>query len=106
MAACPANLGECLKFQDSTASKEYTGIGGLINNVLPNIYVAAGLLLFFMIVIGGFTIIMNANDSHKMEEGKKTITTAIIGLLVLFGSYWMIQIIQVVTGVAILNVKY
>ena len=101
--ACPANLGDCLLFQGATAGSTYSGAGTLINNVLPVIYAGAGLILFFMIVFGGFTIIMNANDSHKMDEGKKTITAAIIGLVVLFAAYWIIQIIQVVTGVSILN---
>jgi len=97
------DLGYALKFQDSTAKDSYTGIGSLLNNVLPNIYIAGGLIIFFMIVLGGFTIITNAGDSHKIQEGTKTITSAIIGFAVLFTSYWIIQIVQVVTGVKILN---
>lgn len=101
--ACPANLGDCLKFQGSSATKEYPGLGSLINNILPNVYVVAGIIIFFMILFGGFTIISNAGNTDKIKDGTKTITSAIIGLLVLFGSYWIIQIIQVVTGVSILN---
>jgi hypothetical protein len=100
---CPTNLGDCLRFQKDSATTAYTGVGDLINNIVPNIYVAGGLVIFFMIIFGGFTIIANAGDPHKIEEGTKTITSAIIGLLVLFASYWIIQIIQVVTGVQILN---
>lgn len=101
--SCPTNLGDCLQFQKETATTAYTGAGDLINNILPNIYVAGGLIIFFMVTAGGFTIISNAKDSHKIEEGTKTITSAIIGLVVLFASYWIIQIIQVITGVQILN---
>lgn len=101
--ACPTDLGDCLKFQSENATTAYTGVGDLINNVVPNVYIAGGLVVFFMFIIGGFTIIANAKDPHKIEEGSKTITSAIIGLLVLFASYWIIQIIQVVTGVQILN---
>ncbi|MFZ2199752.1 MAG: hypothetical protein WAV40_03110 [Microgenomates group bacterium] len=101
--SCPTNLGDCLRFQNSSATTTYTGVGDLINNVLPNVYTAAGLIIFFMIIFGGFTIISHAGDSSKIQEGTKTITSAIIGLLVLFASYWIIQIIQVITGVQILN---
>lgn len=102
--SCPEKLGDCLILQNnSTVGNTYTGFGSLINNVLPNIYIAGGVVIFFMIVIGGFTIIAGAKDPHKIEEGGKTITSAIIGLLVLFASYWIIQIIQVVTGVRILS---
>lgn len=98
------NLGEKLLLQgNSTVGETYTSTSDLINNILPNIYIAGGLIVFFMIMFGGFTIIANAHDSHKIEEGGKTITFAIIGLLVLFASYWIIQIIQVITGVSILS---
>lgn len=96
------NLGDKLLFQGDAAGSTYTNAGDLINAILPNVYVAAGLILFFMFVLGGFNVISGASDSHKMEEGKKTITFAIMGLLVVFGSYWIIQIVQVVTGLEIL----
>lgn len=101
--ACPTNLGDCLTFQGESAVTAYPDAAHLVNNILPNVYIAGGLIIFFMIVFGGFTIISNANNPDKMKEGTKTITSAIIGLLVLFASYWIIQIIQVVTGVQILN---
>ncbi len=102
--ACPENLGDCLKLQNNTAvATEYTGVGSLINNILPNIYIAGGVVIFFMIVIGGFSIVSNAGNKDKVADGSKIITSAIIGLLVLFASYWIIQIIQVITGVNILR---
>lgn len=100
------NIGDKLLFQGSAATTEYGSTSKLINNILPNVYVAAGLIIFFMIVFGGFTIIANAGNKDKVADGSKTITSAIIGLLVLFASYWIIQIIQVVTGVQILNSSY
>ena len=97
------NLGDCLDFQGASAKSTYPQVSSLINAILPNVYIAAGIVIFFMIIFGGFTIIANAGNTEKTEEGTKIITAAIIGLLVLFGSYWIIQIIQVVTGVPILN---
>ncbi len=97
------NLGDKLLFQGSSATSEYSGAGSLINNILPNVYIAGGIVIFFMILLGGFTIISNAGNADKIKDGTKTITSAIIGLVVLFGSYWIIQIIQVITGVSILN---
>lgn len=101
--ACPEDLGACLTLQTGTFASEYTGVNTLLNNIVPNIYIAAGIVIFFMILFGGFSIMTGGSDSHKIDEGKKVITSAIIGLLVLFGSYWIIQIIQVLTGIPILN---
>lgn len=101
--ACPTDLGDCLKFQGASATSTYKGAGSLINNILPNVYIAGGIVIFFMILFGGFTIIANAGNPDKIKDGTKTITSAIMGLLVLFGSYWIIQIIQVITNVSILK---
>jgi hypothetical protein len=97
------NLGDRLFFQGSTATSQYSSTSSLINNILPNVYIAGGLIIFIMIVMGGFTIIANSGNPDKIAGGTKTITSAIIGLVVLFASYWIIQIIQVLTGVPILN---
>ena len=101
--ACPEDLGDCLKLSTGTFASEYTGVNTILNNVVPNIFVAAGIVIFFMILLGGYKIITSGNDTHNLDEGKKVITSAIMGLLVMFGAYWIIQIIQVLTGIPILN---
>lgn len=101
---CPTNLGDCLKLTESqTVGSAYPTASSLLNNFIPNVYIAGGIIILFMILFGGFSLITAGSDSHKVQEGGKIITSAIIGLLVLFGSYWIIQIIQVLTGVPILN---
>lgn len=101
--ACPKNLGDCLILQNnSTVNSTYPDSATLINNVLPNVYVASGVVIFIMILVGGFMIISNAGNRDKVADGGKIITSAIIGLLVIFASYWIIQLIQVVTGLKIL----
>lgn len=100
--ACPKDLGDCLKFQGEGANSVYPDSATLINNILPNVYVAAGIIIFVMILAGGFMIISNAGNADKVKDGSKIITSAIIGLLVIFASYWIIQLIQMVTGLKIL----
>lgn len=97
------DIGDRLNFQGDSARATYPNTSSLINNLLPNVYIAGGIIIFFMILFGGFTIISNAGNTDKIKDGTKTITSAIMGLLVLFASYWIIQLIQVVTGLSILN---
>lgn len=101
--ACPDNLGDCLTLKTGTVGSTYPGVNSLLNNVVPNIFVAAGIIIFFMILLGGYKIIIGGSDTHSMDEGKKVITSAIMGLGVMFASYWIIQIIQVLTGIPILK---
>lgn len=100
------DIGEQYKFQGNVgASSAFSDIGSLISDWLPNIYVIAGLVLFFFILFGGFKMITNAGNQEKLAEGQKVLTSAVIGFAILFGSYWIIQIIQVLTGVPILGSK-
>jgi hypothetical protein len=74
----------------------------LIAKILPNAYIIAGLILFIYTIAGGFMIISSAGNPEATKEGQKIITNAIIGFVVIFCSYWIIQIIEIVTGVQIL----
>lgn len=98
------DLGEEFKFQgDIPAATAFPDIGTFVSSLLPNVYVVAGLSLFVFILLGGFTMITNAGNQEKLQQGQKILTSAILGFAILFGSYWVIQIIQVLTGIPILN---
>ncbi len=77
----------------------FNTIGQLIGTVLPNIFVVAGLLFFFYLIFGGFKYLTSAGNEDAVEQAKKTITTAVIGLLIIFASYWIMWILQTVLGV-------
>lgn len=81
----------------------YSSIGTFISAVLPNIYVIAGLLLFILLIIGGLMVIISAGKGEEegVQKGSKTITSALIGFLIIFASYWIIQIIETITGLQI-----
>lgn len=98
----PYNLAE--KFFGDNPAKKYADkpIGTFISDVLPNVYTAIGLILFVYLLFGGFLIVTSSGNEHNMENGQKVITNAIIGLLVVFASYWIIQLIGIVTGIPIL----
>lgn len=75
----------------------------LINVLLPNAYIAGGLVILFLLVFGGLSIIMAGGDQKGMEKGMQAIKSAIVGFLIIFTSYWIIQIVEIVTGVPILK---
>lgn len=75
----------------------------LISRILPQVYLFSGLILFVLLVVGGFRIITGAGDPKTIESGKKTIISAMVGFAVIFVSYWVIQIVQVITKVQIFN---
>lgn len=80
-------------------------IGGLVNVIIRNAYVAAGIITLLLLVFGGFTFIIGAGagDTKKLEQGKQAITGAVIGLIIVVTSYWIVQIIQLITGINLLG---
>lgn len=82
---------------------ELTSFGPLVNAIVRNAFMFAGLISFILLIVGGFQIIVAAGDEKKMEQGKAAMTGAVVGLLVVFGSFWIVQIIEVITGIHILS---
>lgn len=76
-------------------------IGSLISTALPIVIGLAGLGLLLMLILGGYTFLTSAGDAKKMEEGKQRLTFAIVGFLIVFGAYWVVQILGIMFGTGI-----
>jgi len=85
-------------------ASQFNSIGSFISTVLPNIYVFAGLILLFFLIFGGLTVILGAGKGKEdqAKKGKEILTYTLFGFLIVFASYWIIQIIEIVTGIPIL----
>jgi hypothetical protein len=71
------------------------GIGSLVTLFLNIAFVLAGLILLFLFIFGGIGMISSAgqSDPQKAEQSKKTLTSAIIGFVIVFASYWIVKLI-------------
>ncbi len=80
-------------------------LGEFFNHLLNPVYAVAGIIMMFLLIFGGISVIIGAGqqDSSQMQKGQKAITAAVIGFVVIVGSYFIIQLIEVVTGVTILS---
>lgn len=84
---------------------QFDTFGVLVTVVVRNAFVLAGIMSFLLLVFGGFSVIMGAgaSDTKQLEKGKQTITGAIAGLIIVVTSYWIVQIIEKLTGLHLLN---
>lgn len=75
-------------------------IGTLVGMVINIIFTVAGLIVFFYFILGGYQIIAGAGNDNpqSVAKGKETISSAIIGFVVIFVAYWIIRIIEIITG--------
>ncbi len=80
--------------------QELSGIGLLVSKFLQIAFVLAGVLVLFFIVFAGFQIIVGAGQDNPeaAKKGKEAATAAVIGFVIIFVAYWIIRIIEVITG--------
>ncbi len=76
---------------------------GIISYLLPFLFTLAGLILFVMIIWGGFEMLTGAADPKSQEAGKQRITAGVIGFIIIFAAYWLAQLLQTIFGVSILG---
>lgn len=90
--------------QFSNKKDSFSSPGAIVSRILLFAFPIAGLILFAMIVWAGFQIIMGAasGGSKAIDAGKQRATTAIVGFILLFVAYWVMQIIETIFGITIL----
>lgn len=89
----------------STKADQLSTPGGIISEILTYAFPIAGVILFVMLIMAGFKMLTGASNSSSTEEGKKMISTAVIGFIILFAAYWIAQLIEIIFGIRILGVQ-
>lgn len=95
--------------QDAGAAKfSKLGTGTLtfsrvISFGITMLLIFASLLFFFMLVIGGIRWIMSGGEKANVENARKQITNALIGLAIIFVAWAIIRLLATVFGVNILT---
>lgn len=98
------NLGDLPLGTGKKISESYPDPASLITIIVKNGLTIAGIILLVLIIAGGFMMIASAGsgDQKQAAQSRSMITSALIGFLVIFLSYFIIQIVEVITGLDIL----
>jgi hypothetical protein len=92
------SLGEKLILKDGTPVKDvFNSTDDMLNLIVKVLFVGAGLVLFIMIIGAGFAMIQGGGKNA--EKAKTTMTSAVLGFIIMFAAYWIMQIIQLLTGI-------
>jgi uncharacterized membrane protein len=71
----------------------------VVNNLINAALVFSGIVALVLIVWGGAQYIMSRGDQTKVDSAKKTITWAVVGLILIFLSFFIVNLISTLTGV-------
>jgi hypothetical protein len=81
-------------------AKVFETPAGLLSGFINPVLLIAGIIFFVLVIIAGFNLISAAGntDPHAQEKWRQVLTSGIVGLLIIFAAYWILQIINFVTG--------
>ncbi|MGA2910471.1 MAG: hypothetical protein ABSE04_01540 [Candidatus Microgenomates bacterium] len=89
------DIGNTFFSNTNNSLQSLNGVSGVVSLFLNIAFVLAGLILLFFFILGGIGMIGSAgqNDPQKAEQSKKTLTSAVIGFVIVFASYWIVKLI-------------
>jgi len=90
---------------NGTVSTTFPTVNAFLSVLLRNSLTLIGILMLGLLISGGLMFIIGAgsDDSKKSAQGKAIVTDAVIGFCIVFLAYFIVQIIEVITGLHILN---
>lgn len=74
-------------------------LGDLVNKIATFIMPLAAIILFFVLVWGGYDYLMSQGNAEKIKSAQAKITTGVIGFVLLVSSFLIVKLITSILGV-------
>lgn len=71
----------------------------ILQNIINVLVVFAGIVALFFIVWAGIKYTTSQGDTNKLDSARKTLTWAIIGLVFVIFSFFLLSLVGQITGV-------
>lgn len=82
----------------TTITERFSDIGDVVGKLVPIVLSVAGLILFIMLIWGGYDFLFSGGDPGKVEAGRTKIMNAIIGFIIVFVAYFLVQLLGFIFG--------
>ena len=79
---------------------ELSDLEFVFHRLISALFFAGGLVAFAYLIIGGFKYLTSSGDEDAMEMAKKTITYAVIGLLIVILSWLILATLGAALGLS------
>lgn len=76
-------------------------VPGIISTAIKVILITAAIIAFVFLVVGGIKWITSGGDKEGTQAAQKTITAALIGLIIIFAAWAIIELLNVFFGIDI-----
>lgn len=75
----------------------------LVSAAIQIVLIVAAIVFFFILVLGGIKWITSGGDKGQTEAARNQITAALVGLVIVFAAWAIIQLIETFFHVSILG---
>lgn len=76
----------------------------LISTLITFGFVAGSIIFFFMLLMGAIQWITSGGDAKQLEAARGRITSALIGIIVLFAIFAIIKVVEGLFEISILTI--
>ena len=84
------------------------GAAGLLNTIISNLLglltIIAGIWFLIQIILAGYSFINAQGDQQKVDNARRQITNAIIGVVIVVGAIFFLSLIGELLDVKFLNI--
>ncbi len=103
--AAPGNKGIG---EDNFVGLPIKDLGQLLSILMQTALIIAGLGFFVYLLFGGVRWLSSGGDPKGTQSARDSITTALVGLIIIVSAYGVIRIVEAVFGLTILsgNIKF
>lgn len=81
-------------------------LGNLISFALNAVLIVAAILFVFMLIIGGIKWITSGGDKAGTEGARNQVTAALIGLVIVFSAWIIINFVAGIFGINLTNFDF
>lgn len=78
-----------------------TDLGSILSWAIRIVLIMAAFFVFYHMLRGALDWIQSGGDKEKVEKARKEMTTAVVGLLVMFVTFALIVLIEQVFGIGL-----
>ncbi len=85
-----------------------TGIGAtqlFLRNIINIVFGVAGVIFFFMLIRGGYEYLTSGADKEAVQRATKRMTTAFVGITIIFSIYALVFVIEALFGISLLSLN-
>ncbi len=115
MAAGEVDLNPCAKsgvtggsagqIQDQLCKLQGSSTGDVLRNIIIGVLVIAAVISLFFLIFGGIKWILSGGDKAKVGEARGTIVAALVGLIITFLAYFILNIVLGLFGLSVSNLS-